>query len=175
MADPRVKTKPLLTCEVCEREFYPIGPPPEKNSFCSWDHYLIWRKSPGLSQAHRELLQKGLTQHRGGPGKSFCIDRDGYKVLYGSLIAGHPLSSGKKDEAIGEHRVVLYNKIGHGPHKCWWCGVEIEWKSSDIRRSIHSDHLDGDTLNNDPSNLVPSCQRCNRSGARLMQHKKEYE
>lgn len=69
----------------------------------------------------------------------------------------HPLSRGGQLE---EHRKVLYDKIGPGPHYCHWdCGKLLEWGGI---RGICSDHLDGDTLNNDPENLVPSCVVCNR-------------
>lgn len=75
-------------------------------------------------------------------------------------VSSHPLrpEGGK----LPEHRLVLYKKIGPGPHRCHWCGKPIAW---DVPPSadgcIDTDHLDGDRLNNEPKNLVPSCHRCN--------------
>lgn len=58
------------------------------------------------------------------------------------------------------HRAVLYDKIGPGPATCHWCGRELAWKADGIRRVV-ADHLDANTRNNAPSNLVASCRTCN--------------
>lgn len=71
---------------------------------------------------------------------------------------GHPLAW--PDGRVRVHRAVLYDKIGPGPHPCAWCGRELDWFESP---RITSDHLDGDTWNNDPDNLVPACLGCNGS------------
>lgn len=59
-----------------------------------------------------------------------------------------------------EHRFVLFDAIGYGPHLCHWCGDAIHWRST-----LHVDHLDGYGDNNDPVNLVPSCNGCNSGRA----------
>jgi hypothetical protein len=74
-----------------------------------------------------------------------------------------------KNGEVLEHRRVLYDAIGPGPHECHWsgisgCGKVLEWGGTG---GIQADHLDGDKLNNDPTNLVPSCLGCNRKGMRL--------
>jgi hypothetical protein len=75
----------------------------------------------------------------------------------------HPIAdvSGK----VMEHRMVLYDAIGTGPHACHWgCGREgLTWGGI---RGIHVDHLDGDPSDNRLENLVPSCQSCNKSRAK---------
>jgi hypothetical protein len=87
----------------------------------------------------------------------FFIDQYGYRRLTGQQ--GHPLSS--RVGQVLEHRVILYNKIGPGPHPCYWhslsgCGqLALEWPK------VCVDHLDDDPLNNDPDNLVSSCRGCN--------------
>lgn len=68
----------------------------------------------------------------------------------------HPLATRGQ---VAEHRFVLYNEIGPGPHLCHWgCGKLLEWGG---REGIQADHVDGDTMNNHPENLVPSCSSCN--------------
>lgn len=65
---------------------------------------------------------------------------------------------------IWEHRAVLFDRIGYGPHRCHWCGRCVRWVpgagggGGDV---LVADHVDGDRRNNDPGNLVPSCQGCN--------------
>jgi hypothetical protein len=61
------------------------------------------------------------------------------------------------------HRLVLYEKIGPGQHPCNYCGETVEWKVGQHtqRGNLIAEHVDGDTTNNDPENLVPSCQSCN--------------
>ena len=71
------------------------------------------------------------------------------------------------DGRVRVHRAVLYDAIGPGVHRCHWCRVEIEWFHAEWSRDLVADHVDGDTWNNDTSNLVPSCNGCNRNRHRL--------
>lgn len=85
------------------------------------------------------------------PRSDVCIN-NGYVFLSGQ---DHPLS---RRGAVYEHRKVLYDKIGPGVHQCYWCSRDLEWGG---RGGLQADHLDGDRLNNNPDNLVPSCTGCN--------------
>lgn len=64
-----------------------------------------------------------------------------------------------------EHRIVLRAVIGGEPHPCTWCSRILTWGVD-----LHVDHLDYDKLNNDPHNLVPSCQPCNNRRSRHWRH-----
>jgi hypothetical protein len=75
----------------------------------------------------------------------------GYVLL---RLPEHPLAH---DGWVYEHRHVLYEGLGPGPQECWWCGIEVKWENG-----LQVDHLDHDRSNNDPANLVPSCQPCNQ-------------
>ena len=73
---------------------------------------------------------------------------------------GHPLA-GKNGRAY-EHRVVLYDAIGPGPHECTWCGRSVEWGvSKGSPEALTVDHLNGDKGDNRPENLTASCGACN--------------
>lgn len=72
---------------------------------------------------------------------------------------GHPLA-GANGKAY-EHRVVLYDEIGPGPHACHWCGESIDWLPKGAPGELQPDHLNNDGGDNRPENLVPSCRRCN--------------
>lgn len=90
----------------------------------------------------------------------------GYVVLGGSEAKNHPLSTGGM---LFEHRKVLYDAIGEGPHSCFWCGESVRWiKSKCVKGSLVPDHLDGNKQNNDPGNLVPSCNKCNSLRGQFM-------
>lgn len=74
-------------------------------------------------------------------------------------LPGHPLATTKR-QVVYVHRVVLYDTIGPGVHLCTWCKRELEWNARGLRCLV-VDHLDGDTWNNKPENLVPACRTCN--------------
>src|SRR5690242_14904452 len=38
---------------------------------------------------------------------------------------GHPLAS--KNGTVYEHRKVLFDTIGPGPHACHWCDTTVQW------------------------------------------------
>ncbi len=66
----------------------------------------------------------------------------------------HPLADGTGN--VFEHRKVMWEATrGHNPY-CFWCGEKLNWEDS-----VVIDHLDEDKVNNDASNLVISCNRCN--------------
>lgn len=76
----------------------------------------------------------------------------------------HPLASVKG--TIPTSRRMLYDHLGEGEHPCHWCGFSLKWRlnqkgGSTKNRDLLVDHLDGDQLNDDPDNLVATCQSCN--------------
>lgn len=130
-------------------------------------------------QAHlRNIVPKAVAANRALNFKNLRVDamevrkekaigfffNSGYKFLTG--IENHPLAY---KGTIGEHRKVLYEKIGPGPHRChWeWCGHrELNWLW-DYPNRLEADHLDHDRTNNSPENLVPCCRSCNAKRASL--------
>ncbi len=75
------------------------------------------------------------------------------------MARGHPLAPPSGIVTVG--RLVLYDKIGPGPHLCHWCGKTIDWARGITKGGLVVDHLDWNHNNNDPGNLVPSCNSCN--------------
>lgn len=106
----------------------------------------------------QEVWDKAAESRRGKylgqEARGYSISPAGYVDLH--MQQGHPLS--RSGGLLGEHREVLYDKIGPGPHPCHWCGKLLDWGGLG---GIIADHLDGDRINNDPENLVPSCSPCN--------------
>ena len=90
------------------------------------------------------------------------IREDGY-ISLGK--PGHPLADSRG--IVYVHRMVLFDKIGPGPHRCHWCSAKVRWLIGDGPRGVGvdgaliTDHLDFDPSNNEPANLVPSCNSCN--------------
>ena len=77
-----------------------------------------------------------------------------------TLDSSHPIAPASG--TVYEHRAVLYAAIGEGPHPCHWCGGMLTWRGdSTAANYLCVDHLDDVKDNNDPSNLVPSCSKCN--------------
>lgn len=78
---------------------------------------------------------------------------------------GHPLTP--PGGRLPEHRFLLYEAIGPGWHDCHWCSAKVEWSTDRTAAGcLVADHVDGDTWNNEITNLVASCHTCNVRRAR---------
>lgn len=129
-----------LTCRVkgCDNPFYARG--------CCVMHYERLR-SFGAPGGPERLI---------GPSGAGSIGRYGYRIL---RRTGHPLA--RAQGKVFEHRLVLYERIGPGRHPCHWCSATVSWDRKPGTAALVADHLDGDRLNNDPTNMVPACIPCN--------------
>ena len=112
-------------------------------------HYTRWSRYGDPSINHRNKLTEELKS----------------RYRYIRLEKDHPL--GKASQSIPEHRMLLYQKIGPGQHPCHYCGTNITWvllprgKPRRDAGAIITDHLNRDSKDNRPDNLVPSCVNCN--------------
>ena len=79
-----------------------------------------------------------------------------YRWLY---LPNHPLSH--VGGRVYEHRAVLYDVIGAGPHPCHWCAASVDWLPHGEEGELQVDHLNGIGDDNRPANLVPACRPCN--------------
>jgi hypothetical protein len=111
-------------------------------------------RARGWCELHYKRWERGSDP--AAPARSYR-DKGSGSIHSGRLVVirqGHVLTppSGKMLNA----RLVLFDKIGYGPHRCQWCATPIGW-----RYDLTADHVDGDTLNDAPSNIVASCLPCN--------------
>lgn len=170
----------VKTCETCGAEFVPVKP---WQKFCTQrcrPRKLIWstckldvcdkpaRGADAYCAMHRErILRHGspdvTLRHRNpagsvpepselsvkGPGRAY--------VRFKS--PGHPLADTQGTVAV--HRWVLFERIGPGEHPCHWCGTPVRWMKGLSADALIADHIDANPRNNDPANLVQSCQGCN--------------
>lgn len=86
-----------------------------------------------------------------GPNGLGSLRSDGYRQL---KRPDHPLACATG--IVFEHRMVLYDSIGPGPHPCHWCKQLLDWDD------LQADHLNHIRADNRPKNLVPSCPSCNK-------------
>lgn len=122
---------------------------------------------PGCTSPPRSRSAELCTKHYHRQYRHGSVDRvahqAGISVSHGRRYRSrhmphHPLamSSGR----VYEHRAVLYDAIGAGPHACHWCKDPVHWDPTD-GRPLQVDHLNGVGDDNRPDNLVPSCGPCN--------------
>ena len=83
------------------------------------------------------------------------IDGAGRRTLY---VPEHVLA--RSSGLVAEHRIVLFDAIGYGPHRCHWCDRWINWGHA-VPYRLTVDHVDWNVDNNDLSNLVAACHGCN--------------
>lgn len=168
-----VKTK---TCQECGQSFeHPIGRGTDRNlcsDFCRTSRRHAKSKTKPLcvvegcrqpraygsgicNACYCRLRRTGTLEKRVWKYRS--LGTNGYIRVFDK---DHPLAS--SDGYVLEHRKVLYDTIGVGPHPCYWCKKSFGWeKNSNNFNVIVPDHLNGDKTDNALVNLVPSCQRCN--------------
>lgn len=80
---------------------------------------------------------------------------------------GHALAHASTGR-VYVHRAVLFDNLGWGNFACFWCGTTVRWSTSHPQPTdaLITDHVDHDRHNNDVTNLVPSCGRCNSARSR---------
>lgn len=129
------KTKPLCVVEGCKNNRgYSDGT-------CNSCYYRLRRTG---------TLEKRAWKYR-------SLRQSGYVSISDKT---HELSG--SSGLLYEHRKVLFDAIGRGPHSCHWCGCQVEWRKRSLSQgTLVPDHLDGNKSNNALSNLVPACNKCN--------------
>jgi hypothetical protein len=131
------------------------------DSFHNTDDNLV----PSCQSCNTRRANSRLHANPSGMMPSLRSGRSRYRQV--CVPGGHPLVSPGSQPKVLVHRLVLYNKIGPGPHPCHWCGKPVDWvvgkfqTKGAFKDALIADHLDDDGKNNDPSNLVPSCHGCN--------------
>lgn len=121
-----------------------------------------WRDSHGYCSTHwRRVKVHGDVNVvlQGGPRRRpghQSVTKGGYLQEY---APDHPLAT--KSGGMLVHRKVLFSELGPGSHPCHHCGRVVTWGLKSKRERLEVDHLDSNRQNNDPANLVPSCNRCN--------------
>lgn len=121
--------------------------------WCEDEVYNVTNKlcKAHFNQLHRHNRIRSPEEYRAPAGVG-CVHNNGYHYIHDK---DHPLAGSRGRLSV--HRKVLYDKIGPGDHKCNWCPKMVGW----VKKTLVPDHLDWDKTNNDPDNLVPSCQPCN--------------
>jgi len=109
------------------------------------------RVSYGLCETHYYRMRRTGTTDKKGFGFKY-ITNTGYVTIY---KPEHPLAW--KQGRVFEHRVVLYDHYGPGEQECFWCGKKLLWVD------VIGDHLNENKQENVISNLVISCNDCNRA------------
>jgi hypothetical protein len=122
---------PVNTCETCEMSFEPNSQ--MSGRFCS--AACFYARGP---DGPRKASVKGQRMR---------------------TARGHPIAPPSGVVAVA--RLVLYDKIGDGPHQCHWCGRSINWSLGIASDGLVADHLDWDYKNDVPENIVASCTSCN--------------
>lgn len=137
-----------------------LDDPPVRPKQCALDGCERPVHGHGLCAAHWNR------KHRYGDPLGTKARPVGRRVQLGVDLC-HPLagSSGKVRRA----RLVLFDALGGHGAPCHWCGRVLEWYSGKAALtapdSLCADHLDGNTQNDVPANLVPACRGCNTARA----------
>jgi hypothetical protein len=116
---------------------------------------LACRVSHQLCEKHYGRMRRGVSmadqpvlgRYRTGAGYIKILDRD------------HPLAD--MNGHLAEHRQVMHAAHDGVCPSCYWCGQPLQWKAAVV------DHLNEVKDDNEPSNLVVSCNGCNRARGQI--------
>jgi hypothetical protein len=133
---------------------------------CAVDGCETQAVSNSYCRMHKDLWYKNgdpLIRINGRRGEG-TTRKDGYRQI---RAHGHPLADSRGQ--LLEHRKLLYDRIGPGPHECHWCSKQVRWETGISATSVVVDHVDSNRANNTAENLVPSCNACNLRRSRRHQ------
>lgn len=124
-----------------------------KRKSCLIDGCLGKHKGHGYCTQHYNRFKKGLPI----TGELKTLNPKRYVVV---TDRNHPLAF--KNGRVYKHRKVLFDQVGGngGRLPCFWCGKPLDWFGFEFEK-LMVDHLNHDRHNNEPTNLVPSCNSCN--------------
>lgn len=155
--------KKLTVCDLHWRRLYSTGTAQiREDKFSSWVQCSVDgcdkdARSPksGMCEMHYYRLRRNGAADLQIQLRAPVVTSHGYVIVpaHGHVVA-------QSNGMAYEHRKVLYDAIGIGPHQCHWCKGDIEWMATGPHKLV-VDHLDGDKSNNNRGNLVPSCHKCN--------------
>lgn len=127
---------------------------------------LARSRSATLCPMHyHRLYRHGSTETVSSAGVVSVSNGRRYKTKY---RPHHPLAS--KRGIVYEHRMVLYDAIGEGPHPCHYCGIELNWVARGEPGELQPDHVNNMGDDNRIENLVPCCRSCNTARAQQARH-----
>jgi hypothetical protein len=129
----------------------------------------------GCEKPRRSLRAEWCAMHyhrwyrHGDPLKTSAAIRTGHGRRYRLVTppVGHPIAM--PCGRAWEHRMVLFDALGEGPHRCRWCPAAVSFSGEHGAR-LEVDHLDGFGDHNDLVNLVPSCGNCNKGRSSSVRH-----
>lgn len=123
------------------------------------------QKQREYRQKNPEFIKRIQREWREANEGHLYTETSGYVKYVGF---NHPAAS--PSGLTGYHRIVLWDKLSGKDAPCNWCGRQLYWSKSYPKHqdALITDHVDTNKQNNDPSNLVPSCGKCNvsREGGR---------
>lgn len=104
----------------------PLHPVPkrERNHACKVEDCDVAprsRTSDWCAKHYHRWYTTGDENHQPARGRVFRKD-NGYMVVYDP---GHPMAG--PQGSLLEHRAVLFDRIGLGPHRCYWCEEPVNW------------------------------------------------
>jgi hypothetical protein len=125
-----------------------VQPRGHKSPYCEKHYYRLYKSGKPTAHPGRPVPEPDGARK---PPKERYINH-GYVRLY---RPGHHLAD--KKGYVYEHRLVLFDTLHRTASdiRCHWCKKDL------TATDVVPDHLDDDTLNNAPENIVPSCSVCN--------------
>lgn len=163
--NPPKAPRPWRTCTVVDCD---TKARTREGRLCETHYYRQYRT--GALDLKGRVPKSGMMASIGSAKPSaITITSHGYAWTY---APAHPVAG--SSGALYVHRAVLYDAVGPGSHPCYWCNDSVTWGAKGKDKLV-VDHLDGDKLNNCPTNLKVACHKCNSSRglfqAWVMKHK----
>lgn len=148
-------TKIICECKQCKKQFERLPKEIGKNIFCSKSCSAKYSNKSRIIMNKCVICNKEYHPYRGSKSMKYCSRK--CFADYRRNIIYNKIENGTYKNVFSGNQILKKYLITKRGNYCENCQLS-DWKSTNIPLTVH--HIDGDAVNNIPSNLQLLCWNC---------------